>query len=114
MYGDAVSVRVAAAGEFRADQQGTDGTVRVVDPGAPLAERLSAVRRAAAAGEHVAWQLVPSDGPVAAAVTAAVEAGARTVVLPDGEPLDGELAREVRRAADVTVALLVERDGAMR
>ena len=113
MYGDAVSVRVATAGEFRAQEHGSDGAVRVIDPDAPLVERLTAVRRAAEAGEHVVWQLVPSDGPVAAAVTAAVEAGARTVVLPEGEPLDGPLARDVRRAADVTIALLVERDGAL-
>ncbi|UDY35770.1 hypothetical protein [Dermatobacter hominis] len=105
-----MTVRVATAAQLGA----LDGPVRVVSADGDLASRLAAVRRLAAEGAVAALVLDLDDGPVASVVTAAVEAGAAVVVLPDGEPIDGEVARDARRAADVTQALVVERGGAAR
>jgi hypothetical protein len=105
VYGGAVSVRVATSAQFAADP----GPAHLVDATDGLRGRLVAVRHLAADGGRPALTLDPSDGPPAAVVTAAVEAGVAVIVLPEGEPLDGTLARDVRRAADITQALLVER-----
>jgi hypothetical protein len=111
VYGDVVTVRVVTSDHLPT----LDGPVPTVAPDVgDLTARLAAVRRLAADGPPPAFVLADDDEPVAAIVTAAVEAGAGAVVLPVGEHADGELARTVRRAADVTFALLVERGGAAR
>ena len=91
--------------------------VREVNRSASLRARLAEVRRLAAEGTPVALHLDPADGPVVSVATAAVEAGATVLVLPgpaseeDAAPI--ALEREVRRAADVTAALVAAR-GAVR
>lgn len=91
--------------------------VREVNRSASLRTRLAEVRRLAAEAMPVALRLDPADGPVVSVATAAVEAGATVLVLPgpaseeDAEP--SALEREVRRAADLTAALVAAR-GAVR
>lgn len=79
------------------------------DPLAVLGQSLDASRRWSAAGEVVAVGLDGDAGPVAAVVTASMMLGARVLVLP--VDADDDVAREARRAADVTEVLLVERAG---
>ena len=91
--------------------------VREVNRSASLRARLAEVRRLAAEGTPVALHLDPADGPAVSVATAAVEAGASVLVLPG--PASEEVAepfaheRVVRRAADVTAALVAAR-GAVR
>lgn len=121
MYGEAVMVQVVSRGQLDAtielDGPGLDHTDRggaapgdVVGPVA-TADLLAAVRTAHAESRDVAVHVPATAASPAALVTALVMAGARCLVLPDVvEDPDG-FAVEVRRAADVTVALLVERGG---
>ena len=95
MYGDAVS----EAHVVRADRSGS------------LEGRLVSLRRLVAEGRVVTFEVAASDVPVAAVVTAAVEAGAAAVVAA-GSIAPGDrhgFERDVRRAADVASALVVER-----
>ncbi len=80
-----------------------------IDPAAPLHRTLDAARRWSGSGVVVAMDLDLGDSSVAALVTIAMVAGVRVLVLPAGS--DPDALREVRRAADVTEALLVERAG---
>jgi len=73
-----------------------------------LSERLARVSRSSGEGVDVGFEIDPADGPPAALVAVAMVAGASALVLPDDAEGSG-LAREVRRAADLADALLVER-----
>lgn len=75
-----------------------------------LSERLERVSLASGEGAAIGFEIDPADGPPAALVAVAMVAGASAFVIPDDGDESG-LAREVRRAADVTDALLVERAG---
>lgn len=73
-----------------------------------LHRSLDAARRWSAAAV-VAVEVDEAVGPASALVTAAMAAGARILVLAADAPAG--LVRDVRRAADVTEALLVEAAG---
>ncbi len=89
--------------EVRDDRDG----VVVVGSGS-LGDRLDRVARWSDDGLVIGFEVDPSDGPPSAVVTVAILAGARVLVLPEGAEESG-LAREVRRTADLTEALLIER-----
>lgn len=99
--GDVV-VRPAAAVAGDAGPDAADADVAV-------GRALDAARRWSGCGVIVAIDMVTGEAPVAAMAAAAMIAGARVLVLP--EDSGNEAVREVRRAADVTEALLVERAG---
>lgn len=87
-----------------------DGLIRPVptaeEPDLAFRQVLDAATRWSNAGEVVVVGLEPASGPAAATATAAVVAGARTLVLTRG---DADDVRDARRAVDVAVALLAER-----
>lgn len=88
--------------EVRDDRDG------VVVVSGRLGDRLDRVARWSDDGLVIGFEVDPSDGPPSAVVTVAILAGARVLVLPEGAEESG-LAREVRRTADLTEALLIER-----
>lgn len=74
-----------------------------------MVDRLIQVRVDAANGADAMFDVRCADGPVAAVVAAAVEAGATAVVLDDELAADPDQVRDARRAADVAWALSIER-----
>lgn len=113
-----MGVRVATRSEIGSK----DGVPLPSGPGSSLTERLAAARRDGARrdgarqseGEEdapLAMWVEPTDGPLAAVVTAAVEAGATLIVVPDELDSDPAVRRDIRRAADVASALVRERRG---
>ena len=105
----AVIVRIGT----RSELGDLEGTAASPEAAGALVDRLVAARLAAAGGASAAVWVRLDDGPVAAVVTAAVEAGSTVIVLADEIGQDPELRREARRAADVATALVRER-GAVR
>lgn len=79
------------------------------EPDVMLTRSLTAARRWSGWGFVVAVRIGETTGPAAAVVTAAMVAGARVLVLPH-DSAEG-FVRDVRRAADITEALIVERAG---
>lgn len=114
----ALIARRSAGGTLEVDLPPCDGTgvagsAVVESPvlevhGRSLAELLDRIDAHAGADSVVAVPIDPGDGPAAAVVTVAMVAGARLLVVPS-DGASAELARTVRRAADITEALLVER-----
>lgn len=89
----------------------SDAHVVRADRSASLQDRLVLLRHLVSGGDRVTFEVTADDVPVAAVVTAAVEAGAAEVVAVGDGSDQPDFVRDLRRARHVATALAVERSG---